>query len=99
MNTNDLNESKNKNDTLCSEIDLSYLCDESVLKLIDEPFEALNKSRLRTDNKFKGFDPTKGNTWIYPTNYPKRAYQYNISRACLFKNTLVIEKPERKKMK
>ena len=36
-----------------------------------------------------GFDVEAGRTWIYPTNYPVRDYQYNISRSCLYDNTLV----------
>jgi superfamily II DNA or RNA helicase len=28
-------------------------------------------------------------TWLYPTNYDQRDYQFNISRSSLFKNTLV----------
>ena len=27
--------------------------------------------------------------WVYPINHPKRDYQYNIVRKCLFDNTLV----------
>ena len=27
--------------------------------------------------------------WIYPINCPKRDYQYNIVKNCLFNNTLV----------
>ena len=27
--------------------------------------------------------------WVYPINHPKRDYQYNIVRNCLFDNTLV----------
>lgn len=27
--------------------------------------------------------------WIYPINRPKRDYQYNIVKNCLFNNTLV----------
>lgn len=27
--------------------------------------------------------------WIFPLNRPKRDYQFNISRHCLFDNTLV----------
>ena len=27
--------------------------------------------------------------WVYPINFPKRDYQYNIVRNCLFNNTLV----------
>lgn len=27
--------------------------------------------------------------WVYPINRPKRDYQYNIVKNCLFNNTLV----------
>lgn len=37
-----------------------------------------------------GFDKNSGNSWIFPRNYEKRQYQYNISKAALFKNTLVV---------
>ena len=36
-----------------------------------------------------GFDCTAGNSWIYPTNYPLREYQFNIVEKALFHNTLV----------
>lgn len=36
-----------------------------------------------------GFDCSAGNTWIYPTNYPLRDYQFNIVEKALFHNTLV----------
>lgn len=73
-----------------SEIPLSF--DESVLQLLDEPFdEKTNSANLRTDPKYQGFDSTMGHTWIYPTNYPVRQYQHHISRNALFKNTLVIQ--------
>ena len=36
-----------------------------------------------------GFDPSTGDIWIYPTNYPVRDYQYNIVQQALFKNTMV----------
>ncbi|GLH10626.1 Putative fanconi anemia group M protein [Gryllus bimaculatus] len=36
-----------------------------------------------------GFDKGAGRTWIYPTNYPIRDYQFNIVQSALFKNTLV----------
>lgn len=80
--------SKNDSTTNQSELDLSF--DESVLQLIDEPFQMkVNQSKLRTDFKYSGFDSTMGNTWIYPTNYPIRQYQLHISRVSLYKNTLV----------
>lgn len=37
----------------------------------------------------EGFDIQAGLTWIYPTNYPLREYQYNIIEKALFQNTLV----------
>lgn len=37
-----------------------------------------------------GFDKEAGRMWIYPTNYPVREYQFNIIKAALFENTLVV---------
>ncbi|MGH0191964.1 UNVERIFIED_CONTAM: hypothetical protein FKN15_001322 [Acipenser sinensis] len=36
-----------------------------------------------------GFDISSADVWIYPTNYPVREYQFSISQAALFQNTLV----------
>ncbi|XP_067847954.1 Fanconi anemia group M protein [Heptranchias perlo] len=36
-----------------------------------------------------GFDLSSGDVWIYPTNYPVRAYQFDMARVALFHNTLV----------
>lgn len=36
-----------------------------------------------------GFDVEAGRTWIYPTNYSVREYQFSIVRSCLYENTLV----------
>ncbi|WAR19589.1 FANCM-like protein [Mya arenaria] len=36
-----------------------------------------------------GYDRTAGKLWIYPTNYPVRDYQFNISQQALYKNTMV----------
>lgn len=47
-------------------------------------------ARLRTDPKYSGFDNNVGDSWIYPTNYPVRRYQYDITHAALFRNTLVV---------
>lgn len=79
------------NNTLLSDLDLSEFCDESVLNLLDEPFDvnAKNASTLRKDSHYVGFDASVGDTWIYPTNYPMRQYQFSITKAALFKNTLV----------
>ncbi|XP_050307869.1 Fanconi anemia group M protein [Anthonomus grandis grandis] len=37
----------------------------------------------------EGFDLQAGVSWIYPTNYPTREYQFNIIQEALLKNTLV----------
>lgn len=82
--------SKVQKDQTNSTLSENDLIDESVLRLLDEPFDTgINNSKLRNDVKHRGFDPSTGNSWIYPTNYPVRTYQFNITRACLFKNTLV----------
>jgi hypothetical protein len=44
---------------------------------------------LSEDADTKGFDLQAGLSWIYPTNYPVRDYQYNITQQALHKNTLV----------
>lgn len=49
----------------------------------------LRTKSLSTEPETFGFDPQLGQTWIYPTNYPTREYQFNIIEAALFKNTLV----------
>ena len=36
-----------------------------------------------------GFDVEAGRTWVYPVNYPERSYQFDIVKACLYRNTLV----------
>ena len=46
------------------------------------PFENFIKSNHQLNEATK-------NTWVYPTNYSTRAYQFNISKTCLVKNTLV----------
>ncbi|XP_051578748.1 Fanconi anemia group M protein isoform X3 [Myxocyprinus asiaticus] len=44
---------------------------------------------LQGDDVTSGFDPSAGQVWIYPTNYPVREYQLRISEAALLQNTLV----------
>ena len=53
---------------------------------------AKNKETLNTSSVYEnipGFDYEAGETFIYPTNYPTRDYQFNIIKKCLYKNTLV----------
>ncbi|KAI8366863.1 P-loop containing nucleoside triphosphate hydrolase protein, partial [Blakeslea trispora] len=38
---------------------------------------------------FHPFDPENLRTWIYPTNYTIRGYQFNIVQKAIFNNTLV----------
>lgn len=85
MNGKEQDSATGANTSALSDLDL---CDESFLRLLDEPFDA-NISRLRSDADYNGFDSSTGHSWIYPTNYPMRQYQFNISQQCLFKNTLV----------
>ena len=47
----------------------------------------LHNSSLFED--IPGFDYELGDSYIYPTNYPIRDYQFNIVKKTLFKNTLV----------
>lgn len=90
MDVSETDNHDNDHNAELSEINLSAYCDESVLELMDNPYNAnLNASRLRTDYKYNGFDSSLGTTWIYPNNLPVRQYQFNISRVSLFKNTLV----------
>ncbi|KAJ8727425.1 hypothetical protein PYW07_001544 [Mythimna separata] len=50
---------------------------------------ALNVSALCCDEELSGYDKLTGKTWIYPTNYPVRDYQFNVIKAAILKNTLV----------
>nr|XP_034829754.1 Fanconi anemia group M protein isoform X2 [Maniola hyperantus] len=56
-------------------------------KGVDKSF--LNVSALCCDEELSGYDKITGKTWVYPTNYPVRDYQFNIIRAAILKNTLV----------
>lgn len=81
------------NNTITSDssaAEISEIYGDSILQMMDEPFEMLvDRSKLRMDEHFVGFDNNTGDTWIYPTNYPIRQYQMNITKAALYRNTLV----------
>ncbi|CAG9559831.1 unnamed protein product [Danaus chrysippus] len=49
----------------------------------------LNVSALCCDEELNGYDKLSGKTWIYPTNYPIRDYQFNIIKAAMVENCLV----------
>uniref|UniRef100_A0A182MZK6 Fanconi anemia group M protein n=1 Tax=Anopheles dirus TaxID=7168 RepID=A0A182MZK6_9DIPT len=72
--------------------DDELVLDRSVLDLLDRPYTQRHGARLclRKDEQCEGFDNTVGHSWIYPMNYPIRQYQFAISKAALFKNTLVV---------
>uniref|UniRef100_A0A182JM35 Uncharacterized protein n=1 Tax=Anopheles atroparvus TaxID=41427 RepID=A0A182JM35_ANOAO len=71
--------------------DDAELLDESVLALLDKPYSQLqDRMHLRRQDQYDGFDNSTGSSWIYPTNYPVRQYQFTITKAALFKNTLVV---------
>lgn len=73
--------------------------DEFLVQAMDETLAAVKDSAdIREDvtlaqgplEQLPGFDIVAGRTWVYPTNYPVRDYQFSIVQASLFKNTLVI---------
>eukprot|EP00111_Clytia_hemisphaerica_P002682 TCONS_00007586-protein len=49
-----------------------------------------NKNRTFPHENIPGFDEQFGSTYIYPTNYPIRDYQFNIVKKALIENTLVV---------
>ncbi|XP_022902317.2 DEAD-box ATP-dependent DNA helicase Fancm [Onthophagus taurus] len=52
---------------------------------MDTQLESYHSNDLTTE----GFDLHAGKSWIYPTNYPMREYQFRITQEALYKNTLV----------
>lgn len=86
-----INESiKSDKSAYLTDEEIRELYSDSILHILDNPDDLqLDKSSLRQDERFEGFDNNTGDTWIYPINHPIRQYQYNISRVALFRNTLV----------
>lgn len=56
---------------------------------VNNSVNSMNISALCCDEEMCGLDKVAAQTWIYPTNYPIRDYQFNIIQAGLYKNTLV----------
>lgn len=83
------NETNNKvSNKFAESQDFSNYCNDDTLRnILDEP--EIDRTKLRTESQYQGFDNNVGDSWIYPTNYPVRDYQYNITKTALFKNTLV----------
>lgn len=70
---------------------------ENDIELIDQVAHTEKDIFLESNNKINipyekisGFDESFGSTYIYPTNYPVRDYQFNIISKALLKNTLVV---------
>ncbi|XP_065131208.1 Fanconi anemia group M protein isoform X2 [Paramisgurnus dabryanus] len=65
--------------------------DDLMLVAVFEAEKSLQASDVTScpEEHTKGFDPSAGQIWIYPTNYPIREYQLQISEAALLQNTLV----------
>lgn len=88
-----MNPSSNKSSESIANLSDSQICElysDSILHILDNPYDlGLDKSNLRKEEQYEGFDNNTGETWIYPINFPIRQYQYNISRSALFRNTLV----------
>ncbi|KAK7103442.1 hypothetical protein V1264_018337 [Littorina saxatilis] len=78
-------------DEECNELNISLGIEEQD---IDHGIDRNNcLSQWKTSDlpvgELAGFDPSSGQLWIYPTNYPVREYQFNIVQKALVKNTLV----------
>lgn len=75
--------------------------DDDLFAQLEEEFPGSNRndpvhfeelppiSLVEAKETLPGFDLEAGRTWIYPTNYPVREYQFNIVKSCLYENTLV----------
>lgn len=75
---------------ILNDSDLFGLLDDTQIEQCPELFDyKLDTSKLRCDDNYQGFDNNTGDSWIYPTNYPVRKYQYDITKVALLKNTLV----------
>ncbi|XP_078418451.1 Fanconi anemia group M protein isoform X2 [Cetorhinus maximus] len=67
--------------------------DDVLLVAVFEAERSLGGPRPASESQppasLPGFDPSSGDMWIYPSNYPLRTYQFDMARAALFDNTLV----------
>ncbi|KAG8449154.1 hypothetical protein GDO86_015998 [Hymenochirus boettgeri] len=55
----------------------------------DNTAEKNYNSKSENIENLPGFDLLAGDVWIYPTNFPVRDYQFNITHTALLHNTLV----------
>uniref|UniRef100_A0A182PI13 Fanconi anemia group M protein n=1 Tax=Anopheles epiroticus TaxID=199890 RepID=A0A182PI13_9DIPT len=71
----------------------SDVLNQSTYSLADASFSRNDSFQLnlrRNASDCDGFDSSTGDSWIYPVDVPVRPYQYTITEAALFKNTLVV---------
>jgi hypothetical protein len=61
----------------------------SSMSVIQTSSSSQQHSGKQSTNRAPPHDPNTINTWIYPTNYPVRQYQFDICNKALFANTLV----------
>ncbi|XP_053966304.1 uncharacterized protein LOC128868344 isoform X1 [Anastrepha ludens] len=66
------------------------LDDDEQHNILAASLSSQNKSQLCTGEQHAGFDNNVGDTWLYPSNLPLRAYQLSIVKVSLFNNTLVV---------
>ena len=86
-NQPDLVTSNTENKSNWSEINASFLED------LEKPFNLEghgNDGKLRKDDQYIGFDNNAADQYIYPINFPIRAYQFNITKVSLYRNTLIV---------
>uniref|UniRef100_A0A182JY30 Fanconi anemia group M protein n=1 Tax=Anopheles christyi TaxID=43041 RepID=A0A182JY30_9DIPT len=70
----------------------SDVLNQTTYSLTDASFSRNDSFQLnlRRNGDCDGFDPSTGESWIYPVDVPVRQYQYMITEAALFKNTMVV---------
>ncbi len=54
-----------------------------------EIVSCVERKEAELDPEYPRFDHALGDTWVYPSNFPRRQYQYDVVQRSLFKNTLV----------
>ncbi|XP_040174747.1 uncharacterized protein LOC120906800 [Anopheles arabiensis] len=80
------------NDSLADLENRSDVLNQTSYSLADASFTRNDSYQLnlRRNGDCDGFDASTGESWIYPVDVPVRQYQYAITEAALFKNTLVV---------
>uniref|UniRef100_A0A182X979 Fanconi anemia group M protein n=1 Tax=Anopheles quadriannulatus TaxID=34691 RepID=A0A182X979_ANOQN len=80
------------NDSLADLENRSDVLNQTSYSLADASFTRNDSYQLnlQRNGDCDGFDASTGESWIYPVDMPVRQYQYAITEAALFKNTLVV---------